>query len=46
MNAALLCAEILAVSDPALAERLMAKRQSDREAVLAKNAAAEAEFNQ
>ena len=46
VNAALLCAEILAVSDPALAERLMAKRQSDREAVLAKNAAAEAEFNQ
>lgn len=46
VNAALLAAEILAVSDAALTERLAAKRTADREKVLAKNAAAEAEFNQ
>lgn len=46
VNAALLAAEILAVSDAALGERLAAKRAADREKVLAKNAAAEAEFNQ
>ena len=33
-NAALLCAEILAVSDDAIAERLAAKRQKDAEKVL------------
>ena len=37
-NAALLAAEILAVQDAALAARLDAKRQSDAEAVLAKDA--------
>ncbi len=37
-NAALLAAEILAVSDDALAEKLDAKRKSDAEAVLAKDA--------
>jgi 5-(carboxyamino)imidazole ribonucleotide mutase len=34
-NAALLCAEILAVSDAALAEKLAAKRRKDAEKVLA-----------
>lgn len=38
-NAALLAAQILAVSDPALAERLDAKRQADASAVLEKDAA-------
>ncbi len=38
VNAALLSAEILAVSDPALAARLDAKRKADAEAVLAKDA--------
>ncbi|MBQ0102435.1 MAG: 5-(carboxyamino)imidazole ribonucleotide mutase [Firmicutes bacterium] len=38
VNAALLCAEILAVSDPALAEKLDAKRKKDAEKVLAKDA--------
>ena len=37
-NAALLAAEILAVEDAALAERLAAKREADREAVLRKDA--------
>ncbi len=37
-NAALLAAEILAVEDEALAERLAAKRRADAEAVLAKDA--------
>ena len=37
-NAALLAAEILAVEDAALAERLAKKRESDREAVLCKDA--------
>ncbi len=37
-NAALLAAEILAVEDPALAERLSAKRAADTEAVLKKDA--------
>ena len=44
-NAALLCAQILALSDEALAEKLVAKRQKDAEGVLAKNAEIEAEFN-
>ena len=38
-NAALLAAEILAVSDEALAEKLIAKRESDKAKVLAKDAA-------
>ena len=37
-NAALLAAEILAVEDAALAEKLALKRESDREAVLRKDA--------
>lgn len=44
-NAALLAAEILALSDDELAERLIAKRQADTAAVLARNAEIEAEFN-
>ena len=38
VNAALLAAEILAVEDAALAEKLALKRESDREAVLRKDA--------
>ncbi len=45
VNAALLSAEILAVGDPALAERLDALRREETEKVLQKNAAAEARFN-
>lgn len=45
VNAALLCAEILAVNDEALTQRLIARREADRQRVLDKNAAAEAEFN-
>ena len=37
-NAALLAAEILAVEDAALAEKLAKKREADREAVLCKDA--------
>ena len=37
-NAALLCAQILAVEDAALAQRLDAKREADAAAVLAKDA--------
>ena len=44
-NAALLAAEILALSDEALAKRLEDKRRADTEAVLAKNAEIESEFN-
>lgn len=44
-NAALLALEILALGDDALAEKLEAKRLSDREAVLKKNLEVEAEFN-
>lgn len=44
-NAALLAAEILALSDEALAKRLEDKRRSDTAAVLAKNAEIEAEYN-
>ena len=36
-NAALLCIQILAVEDAALADKLAAKRQADAEAVLAKD---------
>lgn len=45
VNAALLCIEILSVSDGALAEKLEAKRKADAEKVLEKNAAIEKEFN-
>ncbi len=45
VNAALLAMEMLAISDEALAQKLAAKRKADTEAVLAKNAAVEAEFN-
>ena len=45
VNAALLAMEMLAISDEALAEKLAAKRAADTAAVLAKNAAVEAEFN-
>ena len=45
VNAALLCAEILAVSDGTLAEKLDARRREAAAAVLEKNAAVEAEFN-
>ena len=44
-NAALLAAEILAVSDDAVAEKLLAKRQADTETVLKKDAALQAELN-
>ena len=37
-NAALLCIQILAVEDAALADKLAAKRKADAEAVLAKDA--------
>ena len=45
VNAALLAAEIIAVSDDALAAKLDAKRASDAEAVLKKDAALQAELN-
>ncbi len=43
-NAALLAAQMLALSDEALAERLAEKRAGDAAAVLAKDAALQAEF--
>ena len=39
VNAAFLCAEILAVEDPALAARLEARREADRQKVLEKDRA-------
>ena len=45
-NAALLSAQILALSDEELAEKLAEKRRADAAGVLEKNAAVEAEFNQ
>ena len=45
VNAALLSAQILAVDDPALAEKLDAKRQKDAQKVLEKDAALQAELN-
>ena len=45
VNAALLAAEILALSDDELAEKLIARRQSDREKVLEKDAAVAASLN-
>ena len=44
-NAALLAAEILALSDEVLSEKLIAKRESDRLAVLAKDEAIAKELN-
>ena len=44
-NAALLAAEILALSDEALAQKLIDKRAKDAAAVLAKDAEIAAEFN-
>ena len=44
-NAALLAAQILAVADDALAAKLDAKKLSDAETVLKKDAAVAAEFN-
>ena len=41
VNAALLAAEILAVSDDAIAEKLAAKREAGKQKVLAKNRAIE-----
>lgn len=45
VNAALLCAQILAVSDAELAVRLDAKRAADSAKVLEKDAALQAELN-
>lgn len=45
VNAALLAAQILAVEDPALAQKLDAKRESDAQKVLAKDAALQAELS-
>ena len=44
-NAALLALEILALGDAELAAKLDAKRRADHDAVIAKNKAAEQEFN-
>ncbi len=44
-NAALLCAEILALSDEALAKRLIARREAEKAAVLAKDAEIAAQYN-
>ncbi|MBQ8689677.1 MAG: 5-(carboxyamino)imidazole ribonucleotide mutase [Clostridia bacterium] len=44
-NAAHLAAEILALADPELTERIKAARAAAKEAVLAKNAAVEAKYN-
>ncbi|MBQ6162976.1 MAG: 5-(carboxyamino)imidazole ribonucleotide mutase [Clostridia bacterium] len=44
-NAALLAAQILAVEDAALYEKLTAMRAADRDAVLKKNAAVEEKYN-
>ena len=46
VNAALLCAQILAVSDAELAARLDAKRAADSAKVLEKDAALQTELNQ
>ncbi len=45
VNAALLSAQILAVEDTALAERLQARRTADTQKVLEKNAAVEKKYN-
>lgn len=45
VNAALLCVEVLAVTDSELAEKLDDKRKADYEKVLSKNKAVEEQFN-
>ena len=45
-NAALLAAQILALSDDALAARLIARREADRQKVLEKDAALQARLNE
>ena len=45
VNAALLCIQILAVTDSELAEKLDNKRKADAQKVLEKNAAIEQQFN-
>ncbi len=45
VNAALLSAQILAVEDAALAERLQARRNADTKKVLEKNAVVEEKYN-
>ena len=45
VNAALICAQMFAIEDATLAAKLDAKRKSDAEGVLAKDAAVAAEFN-
>ena len=45
VNAALLCIQILAVTDSDLADKLDAKRAADSQKVLEKNAAVEAQLN-
>ena len=45
VNAALLAAQILSVSDPEVARKLDAKRVSDAATVLKKDAALQAELN-
>ena len=45
VNAALLCIEILAVTDEALEKKLLQKRREDAERVLLKNAEIEKQFN-
>ena len=45
VNAALLAAQIIAVSDPELAEKLDSKRRADAAKVLRKDAALQAELN-
>ena len=44
-NAALLCIQMLALSDESLADKLKARRESDRKKVLEKNAKLEAELS-
>ena len=45
VNAALLSAEILALEEPQLAEKLMQRRRAEAEKVLEKNARIEQQFN-
>lgn len=45
VNAALLCAQIIAVEDSALAEKLDARREKDAQNVLLKNKEAEEKYN-
>ena len=45
VNAALLCIEMLSISDPVLAEKLDNKRKEDSEKVLEKNSLIEKQFN-